>query len=110
MAAGAALATGGPAGPGDGHLPRRAAVVVDAPPALDREALAALRDRAARRLHAQVAVRAPRSPAEARTDLRYFAAQGYDVVVAAGPRARAAAVGLERGRKGPQIMVIPPPR
>ena len=38
-------------------------------------------------------MRLPRDAAEARTDVRYFAAQGYDRIVVAGPRAAAAADG-----------------
>jgi hypothetical protein len=38
-------------------------------------------------------VRLPRDGAEARTDVRYFAAQGYDRIVVAGPRSTAAARG-----------------
>jgi hypothetical protein len=36
-------------------------------------------------------VRLPRTAAEARTDVRYFAAQGYDRVIVAGPRSTSAA-------------------
>lgn len=39
-------------------------------------------------------IRLPRTPAEARTNLRYFRALGYRVI-AAGPRARAAAVATD---------------
>ena len=38
-------------------------------------------------------MRLPRDAAEARTDVRYFAAQGYDRIVVAGPRSTAAADG-----------------
>jgi hypothetical protein len=40
---------------------------------------------------AEVAVRVPRTAAEAASDVRYFAAQRYAAVVVAGPLARAAA-------------------
>ena len=38
-------------------------------------------------------MRLPRDAAEARTDVRYFAAQGYDRIVVAGPRSTATAEG-----------------
>ena len=62
---------------GDGS---RMALVIDAAAARDGRELvdARLRDSDAQ-------VRLPRTAAEARTDVRYFAAQGYRVVVA-GPR------------------------
>lgn len=41
--------------------------------------------------HLDADVRLPRDLAEARTDVRYFAARGYDLVVVAGPRSTAAA-------------------
>jgi hypothetical protein len=46
-------------------------------------------------------LRLPRTPAEARTNLRYFAAQHYRIVVA-GPRARTAA-------RSTGISVVPAP-
>jgi hypothetical protein len=83
--AGALTATGVFAA-GTGHPAPRTALVVDAPAARDGRALVDPR------LHAiQADVRLPRSAAEARTDLRYFAVQGYDRVIVAGPRSTAAA-------------------
>jgi basic membrane lipoprotein Med (substrate-binding protein (PBP1-ABC) superfamily) len=63
----------------------RAALVVDAGGA-PRAAL----DRARAAARSGVAVRVPRSGAEAAADVRYFAAQGYGSVVAVGPLARGA--------------------
>jgi hypothetical protein len=60
--------------------------VVDAPVARDGRALLDPRLRAVR-----ADVRLPRSAGEARADVRYFAAQGYDRVVVAGPRSTVAA-------------------
>jgi hypothetical protein len=61
------------------------AVVIDAASGRDGRELVAEELRAV-----DAAVRLPRSPAEARTDLRYLAAQGYRLVVA-GPDSGAAA-------------------
>jgi hypothetical protein len=61
------------------------AVVVDAAAARDGRDLVDPRLRAV-----DAEVRLPRTTAEARTNVRYFAAQGYRLVVA-GPRARRAA-------------------
>jgi hypothetical protein len=74
--------------PGAGHPAPRTAIVIDAPAARDGRALV---DDRLRALDADV--RLPRDAAEARTDVRYFAAQGYDRIVVAGPRATAAADG-----------------
>ena len=46
-------------------------------------------------------MRLPRDAAEARTDVRYFAAQGYDRIVVAGPRSTAAADGADRPGRRP---------
>jgi hypothetical protein len=73
--------------------PARVALVADAGARPER-ALADARAwvaRTERRGGVDVAVRIPRTAAEAVADVRYFAAQGYDRVVVAGPRARAAA-------------------
>jgi hypothetical protein len=72
--------------------PARVALVTDAGPSPSR-ALAGARGwaaRAERRAGVDATVRLPRTAAEALTDVRYFAAQGYDTVVVAGPLARAA--------------------
>jgi hypothetical protein len=71
----------------------RVALVVDAG-ARPGAALARARSAAAageRARTADVAVRVPRSAAEAVVDVRYFAAQRYATVVAVGPLAHAAA-------------------
>ena len=60
--------------------------MIDAPAARDGRALV---DPRLRTVAADV--RLPRSAAEARTDVRYFAAQGYDRMVVAGPRSTMAA-------------------
>jgi hypothetical protein len=83
--AGAAVALGGVlAGGSDGSAPRTA-LVIDAAAGRDGRELvdARLRD-------ADAEVRLARTPTEARTDVRYFAAQGYRVIVA-GSRATDAA-------------------
>ena len=85
FAAAGALAVGGMFAPGDGQSTPRTAVVIDAPAARDGRALVDPRLRAV-----DADVRLPRSAAEARTDVRYFLAQGYDRVVVAGPRSTAA--------------------
>jgi hypothetical protein len=88
LAAGA-VAAGGLLGAGSGGRAgheSRAAVVVDAAIARDGRALVDPRLRA---LDADV--RLPRTRAEALTDVRYFAAAGYDRVIVAGPRSTAAA-------------------
>jgi basic membrane lipoprotein Med (substrate-binding protein (PBP1-ABC) superfamily) len=64
----------------------RTALVVDAG-GRPRAALERAREAAA----PGVAVRVPRTAAEAAADVRYFAAQGYGAVVAVGPLARGAA-------------------
>jgi hypothetical protein len=86
LAAAGALAAGGVLAPGAGHPVARTALVVDAPAARDGRALVDPRLRAI-----DADVRLPRTAAEARTDVRYFAAQGYDRVIVAGPRSTAAA-------------------
>ena len=82
VAAGGVLGTdsGDPAG-----APPRTALVIDAAAGRDGRDLV---DSRLRELDAEV--RLPRTRAEARTDVRYFAAQGYRVVVA-GDAADAAA-------------------
>jgi hypothetical protein len=86
LAAAGALAAGGVLAQGAGHPVPRTALVVDAPAARDGRALV---DPRLRSIDADV--RLPRTGAEARTDVRYFAAQGYDRVIVAGPRSTAAA-------------------
>lgn len=86
LAAAGALAASGVLAQGAGHPVPRTALVVDAPAARDGRALV---DPRLRSIDADV--RLPRTGAEARTDVRYFAAQGYDRVVVAGPRAIRAA-------------------
>ena len=86
LAAAGALAVGAVVAPGADHAAPRTAIVIDAPAARDGRALVDPRLRAV-----DADVRLPRSAAEARTDVRYFAAQGYDRVVVAGPRSTAAA-------------------
>jgi hypothetical protein len=83
-----AVAAGGVLG-ADAERPdgsaERTALVVDASAARDGRSLVDDRLRAA-----DVELRLPRTPAEARTNVRYFHAQDYRVVVA-GPLADAAA-------------------
>jgi hypothetical protein len=86
LTAAGALAAGGALAPGADQPVPRTALVIDAPAARDGRALVDPRLRTV-----EADVRLPRSAAEARTDVRYFAAQGYDTVVVAGPLARAAA-------------------
>jgi hypothetical protein len=83
-----ALAVGTAFAPGADHSAPRTAIVIDAPAARDGRALVDHRLRAV-----AADVRLPRDAAEARTDVRYFAAQGYDRIVVAGPRSTAAAEG-----------------
>jgi hypothetical protein len=83
-----ALAVGAALAPGADHPAPRTAIVIDAPAARDGRALVDPRLRAV-----DADVRLPRDAAEARTDVRYFAAQGYDRIVVAGPRSTAAADG-----------------
>ncbi len=83
-----ALAVGAALAPGAGHASPRTAIVIDAAAARDGRALV---DRRLRTIDADV--RLPRDAREARTDVRYFAAQGYDRVVVAGPRSTVAARG-----------------
>ena len=80
--------------PGADHPAPRTAIVIDAPAARDGRALVDPRLRAV-----DADVRLPRDAAEARTDVRYFAAQGYDRIVVAGPRSTAAAA-RRRDRPG----------
>jgi hypothetical protein len=82
LASGAALAAGAD------HPAPRTAIVIDAPAARDGRTLVDPRLRAV-----DADVRLPRDRGEARTDVRYFAAQGYDRIVVAGPRSTAAARG-----------------
>ena len=89
LAAAGALAVGAALAPGADHPAPRTAVVIDAPAARDGRALIDPRLRALEAAD----VRLPRDAAEARTDVRYFAAQGYDRIVVAGPRSTAAAGG-----------------
>ena len=88
LAATGALAVGAALAPGADHPAPRTAVVIDAPAARDGRALLDPRLRAI-----DADVRLPRDAAEARTDVRYFAAQGYDRIVVAGPRSTTAADG-----------------
>jgi hypothetical protein len=82
---GSASGTGSAAGLGSAATSPRTALVVDAALGRDGRELVAPR---LRDLHAEL--RLPRTTAEAETDLRYFAAQGYRLVVA-GPDSKAAA-------------------
>ena len=84
--AAAAVAAGGLFGAGSGAHPGTA-LVIDAAVARDGRELVDSRLRTA---HAEL--RLPRTPAEARNNLRYFTSLGYRVVVA-GPYAGAAAGG-----------------
>ena len=86
IAAAGALAAGGVLAPSASHPAPRTALVIDAPAARDGRALVDPRLRTT-----EADVRLPRTAAEARTDVRYFAAQGYDRVIVAGPRSTAAA-------------------
>jgi hypothetical protein len=88
LAATTVLAVGAALAPGADHSAPRTAIVIDAPAARDGRALLDPRLRAI-----DADVRLPRDAAEARTDVRYFAAQGYDRIVVAGPRSTAAAHG-----------------
>jgi hypothetical protein len=88
LAAIGALAVSAAFAAGSAHSAPRTAIVIDAPAARDGRALVDHRLRAV-----EADVRLPRDAAEARTDVRYFAAQGYDLIVVAGPRATAAAHG-----------------
>jgi hypothetical protein len=83
-----ALAVGAAFAPGADRAAPRTAIVIDARAARDGRALVDHRLRAV-----DADVRLPRDAAEARTDVRYFSAQGYDRIVVAGPRATAAADG-----------------
>jgi hypothetical protein len=85
LAAGA-LAVGGLLGAGSDRPAPRVAVVLDAALARDGRALV---DARLRTIDADV--RLPRTQAEALTDVRYFAARGYDRVIVAGARSTAAA-------------------
>ena len=86
IAVAGALAVGGALAAGAGHPAPRTALVIDAPAARDGRALVDPRLRTT-----EADVRLPRTAAAARTDVRYFAAQGYDRVIVAGPRSTAAA-------------------
>ena len=79
------MALGGLLAGGSDGSARRTALVIDAGTGRDGRDLvdARLRD-------VDAEVRLPRTRAEARTNVRYFAAQDYRIVVA-GPRARAVA-------------------
>ena len=66
----------------------RTAIVIDSSAARDGRALVDPRLRAI-----DADVRLPRDVADARTDVRYFAAQDHDRIVVAGPRATAAGHG-----------------
>ena len=93
VAGGAVAVAGFLAGGSHGASPRspagdaspRTAIVIDAAAGRDGRELVDPRLR-----HADAEVRLPRTAAEARINLRYFAAQGFRVIVA-GPRAQAAA-------------------
>jgi hypothetical protein len=86
LATAGALAAGSVVAPGAGQPAPRTALVIDAPAARDGRALVDPRLRTT-----EADVRLPRTAAEARNDVRYFAAQGYDRVIVAGPRSTAAA-------------------
>jgi hypothetical protein len=88
LATAGALAVTAAFAPSDDHPAPRTAIVIDAPAARAGRALVDPRLRAV-----DADVRLPRDAAEARTDVRYFAAQGYDRIVVAGPRSTAAAGG-----------------
>jgi hypothetical protein len=83
--AGAAVAIGGVLAGGSDEPASRTALVIDASAGRDGRELVDGRLRAA-----NAAIRLPRSSTEASTDVRYFAAQGYRVIVA-GPLAIEAA-------------------
>jgi hypothetical protein len=85
LAAGA-VAAGGLLGADSGRPAPRQAIVLDAAIARDGRALV---DPRLRTVDADI--RLPRTAAEALTDVRYFAAAGYDRVIVAGPRSSAAA-------------------
>lgn len=85
LAAGALAVGGLLAGGSDEPSAHRTALVIDASAARDGRELVDTRLR-----DADVAVRLPSTSTEASTDVRYFAAQGYRVVVT-GPRASSAA-------------------
>jgi hypothetical protein len=85
LAAGA-LAVGGLLGAGSDRPAPRAALVVDAALARDGRALV---DARLRTIDADV--RLPRTQAEALTDVRYFAARGFDRVIVVGAHSTAAA-------------------
>jgi len=88
LAAAGALAVGAAFAAGSDHPAPRTAIVIDAPAARDGRALVDSRLRAV-----DADVRLPHNAAEARTDVRYFAAQGYDRIVVAGPRSTGVAHG-----------------
>jgi hypothetical protein len=81
----AAVAVAGLLGAGSDHAARRTAIVIDAHAARDGRALVDPRLRGV-----DADVRLPRTADEARTDVRYFAAQGRRIIVA-GTAAIAAA-------------------
>jgi hypothetical protein len=81
-----AVAAGGVMGEDARPARSRTALVIDAAAARDGRALI---DDRLRSVDADV--RVPRTAFEARTDVRYFAARGYDRVVVVGPQSRAAA-------------------
>jgi hypothetical protein len=83
--AGAAVAIGGVLAGGSAEPRSRTALVIDASAGRDGDQLVDGRLR-----EAAAEVRLPRSSTEASTDVRYFAAQGYRVIVA-GPLAGEAA-------------------
>jgi hypothetical protein len=85
LAAGA-VAVGGLLGAGSDRPAPRPAVVVDAALARDGRALVDARLRTV-----DADVRLPRTQGEALTDVRYFAARGYDRVIVVGARSTAAA-------------------
>src|SRR5262245_11607759 len=98
LAALATVAASAPVAPSSGVAPPRVALVVDAGarPSVTLARAGAVARSADRSGSASVAVRVPRTPAEAAADVRYFAAQpAVDRVVTVGPvsggAARAAA-------------------
>jgi hypothetical protein len=96
LLAGGAVALGGLLAGGSDGSSRRTALLIDSGAGRDGRQLVDPRLR-----HVDAEVRLPRTPAEARTNLRYFAAQGYRIVVT-GPRAGAAA-------RATGVAVVPAP-
>jgi hypothetical protein len=106
--AGVWVATGPPPAT---DAPARVALVADAGanPEATLATARAWAARAERRGGVEAAVRVPRTAREAATDVRYFAAQGYATVVAAGPHARAAAARVSADERHPGTRFEPRP-